>query len=146
MTDLIKQLASINWAGSLISAVVLSIVGRLVATYAEKLIERFSTKWAARRKRRAAVETRSLQALAASPFDFGATLAASGMRVLICFGLASAIVALASVNERYVPDTASDVLMALGTLFYLISVFLGVDVLRRISRVRGLRSDATLPL
>ena len=48
-----------------------------------------------------------------------------------------AIVALANVNERYVPDPASDVLTGLGTLLYLVSVFLGFDVLRRI---RGLRA------
>jgi hypothetical protein len=51
-----------------------------------------------------------------------------------------AIVALANVNERYVPDPASDVLTGLGTLLYLVSVFLGFDVLRRISRIRGLRA------
>jgi hypothetical protein len=143
MTDLVKQLASVNWVVSLVSGVVLSILGRLLATYAEKLIERSSAKWAERRRTKAAVETKVLQALAASPFDFGAMTAASGIRVLICFGLASAVVALANVNERYMSDTASDVLTALGTLLYLVSVFLGFDVLRRIARVRELRARAT---
>jgi len=32
------------------------------------------------------------------------------------------------------------VLTGLGTLLYLVSVFLGFDVLRRISRIRGLRA------
>jgi hypothetical protein len=51
MPDLLKQLGSINWVVSLISGLVLSVLGRLLANYAEKWLARLSTQWTARRRK-----------------------------------------------------------------------------------------------
>jgi len=139
MGSLITQFGSVNWVVSLVSGFLLSIVGSLITHAIQNWIARLSAGRAKRRIHVIEEERRSLEKLAQSPFDFGVTLAASGIKVLICFALASAITTLSDIfPAQMMSDVTYGSLSAIGSLLYLVSMLLGVDMLRTVTRVRNL--------
>lgn len=142
MSDLLPQLESVNWAVSLVLAVLLSIVAHLLMHPLQNWIARQSAVRGQRRALTLEEELRSLENLARSPFDFAVATAVSGIKIVIFFALASAITTLSNipaqlVSERVVSDVVGVVLMGVATLMYLLSMLLAVDMLWKVTRVRN---------
>jgi hypothetical protein len=136
MSDIAQLLASVNWALSLVIAVLLSIVANLLTSPIQNWLARKSTQRAERRVERLRGELVELERLAQSPLDLGLELAALAARVLIFLAFASAITTLASIPERFLSDETSVLLQALGTLCYLISLLLAIKLANTVMPLR----------
>ncbi|SRR6266404_2005680 len=141
MRHLLDQLASINWAITLLSGLVLSIVGNLLNYPMQNWLARRSVERARRRVQQLEEQLRDLETLTRSPFDLGMKLTASGLKVVIWFALATAITTLTDVfPERLMPDASYRFILGVGTLLYLVSMLLAVDMLKTVTRIRDFKT------
>jgi hypothetical protein len=140
MPDL-AYLKSLNWVGTLLSGLALSLLGSLLKYLVQEGFTRSYAAYAARR----AAKLQALQTAVQSPVELTMTLVDAAVKTLLCFILATAISTLAVFPNPYMSDRVTVILLVVGTLLYLTSMLLGVDMLRTVWDVRYLQSSSPSP-